>query len=360
MTCKALVIEEDPKVIEAVTEVLESLEHVGEVVHSQADAIKHLKGDEYAYVLCAIRIRARTGNGQARIQNTENLLEKMSTLPDRHLPPVVIMSDHGVGGHEEAVELMRLAISMSHRGVVDVIAKPFPGEGRTLDRVIKKVLKKHRRTRLNAKVTTQPEPITPFKGGVLAYHPRHIELCGETIAEDSRRGYAWQILQVLREANDRGKPVHLGSRALARKLKPPPEQNTVIRAVCSLRSRLAKIVRSRLGHDCGQEDVIANDEQGYHLAGGIVVEVYDEGGTLLGQVEAKGNNATAPRPALKLDNKHRWVMARLASEGKLIRREVEQQFGISDRTAKRVLGELSEAGLIEFDRTTHPGFYRLK
>ena len=63
--------------------------------------------------------------------------------------------------------------------------------------------------------------------GVLAYHPRHIELCGETIAEKSRRGLAWQILQVLRATSEHGKPVHLGSRALARKLDPQPEQNTV-------------------------------------------------------------------------------------------------------------------------------------
>jgi transcription initiation factor IIE alpha subunit len=47
-------------------------------------------------------------------------------------------------------------------------------------------------------------------------------------------------------------------------------------------------------------------------------------------------------------------------KGKLTRRAVEQEFDISGRTAKRLLGELTEADLIEFDRTTHPGFYRLK
>jgi len=217
--------------------------------------------------------------------------------------------------------------------------------------------------RVAAKGKEQPESLTPFTGGVLAYHPRHIELCGETIAEKSRRGYAWQILQVLRESNDHGKPVHLGSRALARKLKPQPEQNTLIRAVCSLRSRIAKIVRNRLGHECGQEDVIANDEQGYHLADGIVVEVYDEDGTLMGEGDGPGQRTQKPsraKLALRLNDKQRWVMARLASDGKLTRCEVEKQFGISGRTAKRVLGELSDAGLIEFDRTTHPGFYCLK
>lgn len=54
------------------------------------------------------------------------------------------------------------------------------------------------------------------------------------------------------------------------------------------------------------------------------------------------------------------MTARLASDGKLTRRDVEREFGISDRTAKRVLEELSEAGLIAFDRTVNPGFYRFR
>jgi len=63
---------------------------------------------------------------------------------------------------------------------------------------------------------------------------------------------------------------------------------------------------------------------------------------------------------LRLNDKQRWVVvAQLASDGKLTGRQVQREFGISDRTAKRVLGEPSDAGLIEFDRTTHPGFYRL-
>lgn len=52
-------------------------------------------------------------------------------------------------------------------------------------------------------------------------------------------------------------------------------------------------------------------------------------------------------------------MAELATGRQLTRRDIEQEFGISERTAKRVLGELSDVGLIEFDRTTRRGCYRL-
>jgi len=42
----------------------------------------------------------------------------------------------------------------------------------------------------------------------------------------------------------------------------------------------------------------------------------------------------------------------------LTRRRVEGHFGISLRTAKRELGELVEAGNVEFDDTRSPGHYR--
>jgi DNA-binding GntR family transcriptional regulator len=53
-------------------------------------------------------------------------------------------------------------------------------------------------------------------------------------------------------------------------------------------------------------------------------------------------------------------LTQLASGVKLTRRAIQEQFNVSDRTAKRYLGELAEAELIEFDRSEHPGFYRLR
>jgi DNA-binding response OmpR family regulator len=141
MKYKALVVEEDAEIVGLIVDALASLEHACDVVSSQEEALKRLAAEEYAYMLLAIAIRARSGNGCARIQNTENLLERMSEPSDRPVPPVIIMSDHAVSGPELTVDVMRLAMSMSRRGAVDVIAKPFPHAGRTLDRVIKKVLR---------------------------------------------------------------------------------------------------------------------------------------------------------------------------------------------------------------------------
>jgi len=353
---KVLIVEDEPKIkMETIDDCLQSLGHVSDWAQNQQDANGLLAANDYDLVLLDLQIPSRP-NGKASPEFGKNLLKQIRARKGRDGVPVILMTAQ----HQDCVGLLT---DLQECHVDGSIAKPFPTTGRTLAVVIEDVLEKHRRFRVAAKGKEQPEALTPFTGGVLAYHPRHIELCGETIAEKSRRGYTWQILQVLRKSNDHGKPVHLGSRALARRLKPEPEQNTLIRAVCSLRSRVAKIVRSRLGYECGQEDVIGKDEQGYHLADGIIVEVYDDDGTPVGHADGSGNGRskiTGGKPKLTLNDKQRWAMARLVENGTLTRREVEQEFDISDRTAKRVLGELSDAGLIEFDRTTHPGFYRLK
>ena len=352
---KVLVVEDERKIkIETIDDCLESMGHVSDWAQNQQDANGLLVANDYDLILLDLQIPSRPG-GKALPEFGKNLAKQIRARTGRDVPVILVTAQH-----QHCVDLM---IELQEIGIDGSISKPFPTSGRTLAVVIEEVMEKHRRFRLAAKAKGHQESLTPFAGGVLAYHSRRIELCGETIAEKSRRGYAWQILQVLCETNDKGKQVHLGSQRLTRRLDPEPVQNTLIRAICSLRSRVAKIVCSRLGHECGQEDVIANDEQGYHLADGIVVEVYDDEGTLLGQGDGAGSNAsktTGAKPVLRLNDKQRWVMAQLAADVKLTRRDVEDKFDISERTAKRVLGELTGNGMIEFDRSTYPGFYRLR
>ena len=353
---KVLVVEDDRKIkTEAIDDCLGSLGHESDWAQHQQEANGLLAANDYDLILLDLQIPSRAG-GKDSPEFGKNLLRQIQERKGRGTVPVILMTAY----HQQCVDMLT---DLQEIGVDGSISKPFPTSGRTLAVVIDEVMAKHRRFRLSAAARSEEEALAPFEGGVLAFHPSRIDLCGETIAEESRQGHAWQILQVLRETNSHGKLVHLGSRALARKLDPETTQNTLIRAVCSLRSRIHKVMRTRLGRACGQNDVLDNDDQGYYLRDWIVVEVYDEAGTLTGEasgVGRQGEKKAGAAPTLRLNDKQRWVMGRLASDGKLTRRAVQEEFGISDRTAKRVLGELSDAGLIDFDRTEHPGFYRLK
>ncbi len=140
MTRRALIVSNAPQLVGEITDALASLGHRWETACSQEEALERLKANAFDYVLSDISIPARSQNGVARIQNTENLLEQMPELSRKQVPPVILMSDYAVDTLKHTVDVMRLAMSMARLGVVDVIAKPFPQAGRTLDRVIKKVL----------------------------------------------------------------------------------------------------------------------------------------------------------------------------------------------------------------------------
>jgi len=135
----ALIVEDDPAIINLIADAMASLGHKYDIACSQEEALMRMDEKDYSYVLLDIQIPARAQNGMARVQNTENLLE---TISDRGkaAPPIIILSDYVVDGLEQTVDVMRLALSLGHKGAVDIIAKPFPTAGRTLDRVIKKVL----------------------------------------------------------------------------------------------------------------------------------------------------------------------------------------------------------------------------
>ena len=159
---RALVVEHDPEVIDVISEALESLEHTFDTACSQREAVKRLRETSYSYVLLDIDIPARSRTGAPRIQNTENLLEKITELKNGDSPPVIILSDYEANGLDATENVMRLAMSLSDKGASDIIKKPFATAGRTLDRVIKKVLGMPMRTRKSrGRAATADVAVTP-------------------------------------------------------------------------------------------------------------------------------------------------------------------------------------------------------
>ena len=131
----------------------------------------------------------------------------------------------------------------------------------------------------------------------------------------------------------------------------------------ALRDRITAIMQDHLGQQCDSDSVIANAGHGYHLRDWIVVEVHDAAGARVKEAERPATTE-APQAAFapsrqQLSERQRWVLAQLASGVKLQRRQIEEQFGISNRTAKRKLAELTAAGMIAFDESARPGFYRI-
>jgi hypothetical protein len=58
-------------------------------------------------------------------------------------------------------------------------------------------------------------------------------------------------------------------------------------------------------------------------------------------------------------DRQQWILERLRAAGKLTRQDVEKQFGVGEKQAKRELTALTAAGLARFVARPRPGYYAL-
>jgi len=138
----ALVVEDDPQSLDLIEDVLVVLDHKHDVAATLLEARRLARANEYSYILLDIEFPARSPRGIPRIQNAESFLEDLTAGKGDEAPPVIIMNDRAAGDLDLTEDMMRLAMSLCRKGAIDLIKKPFPTAGRTLDRVIKKVLGK--------------------------------------------------------------------------------------------------------------------------------------------------------------------------------------------------------------------------
>ena len=127
MKHKALLVDDDPKICESVSEILASLGHEHQQAHSQEAARALLAQGEFSYILLDLEIPVRDGGGFARLVNGENLLSEIRKMPKMRGVPVIVMTGYGSTGPSLAVRLMK-------KGAVDFVNKPFDGD--VLDRAI--------------------------------------------------------------------------------------------------------------------------------------------------------------------------------------------------------------------------------
>ncbi|NOT02383.1 MAG: DeoR family transcriptional regulator [Phycisphaerales bacterium] len=71
------------------------------------------------------------------------------------------------------------------------------------------------------------------------------------------------------------------------------------------------------------------------------------------------STTTASSLAWALNDRQHWVLEQLRAGGKLQRQDIEKHFRVAEKTAKRDLSDLVSRGLIVFERTPPPGYYRL-
>ena len=189
MTTSALIVEDDPQVMETIEDTLCSFGHEHVWVTNQFDAREALRSQDFQYVLLDLQIPAKPKRGGASKEFGVNLLREIRHHRAADQLPVVIMTAY-------SADCLDLTTELIDNGASDFIAKPFHDKQRPLAKVIRKVLRSPR-SRRTADHQQKPAEVQPFSGGEMVFHPTRVELCGVKICGDTKNGRIRKILDEL-------------------------------------------------------------------------------------------------------------------------------------------------------------------
>ncbi len=351
---KALIVEDDDRIIGSIEDTLYSIGHEHDWVTNQHDAREKLKQGDYNYVLLDLQIPAKPNRGGADKEFGFNLLKDIQRIKGPMRTPVIVMTAYTTDGLE-------LCIDMQDNGASDFIAKPFPNRGRTLATVIRDVLKDAASTNpvWARRAAGTQSPKVPFTGGDLEFYPNHAKLCGVRIITDRGTGQCMAVLNQLRRTDSRGQFVRMSGEDLVTAIDAKGGVGTITGCIQALRSNIINRL-GRAGLSVGRDDVIQHDAEGYVLRDWIVVRDGIDGTQRLAIPEVTIDGAVEDANAPKWNRRQLWIREQLEQGIPLERASIEREFGVSEKTAKRDLADLIQLGVVEYYRVGRVGAYRLR
>ena len=341
----ALVVEDDPHMMEAITDTLFTLGHDHVWATNLQDARELIQRRDFDYGMFDLQIPAMPGRAFAKTEHGIGALEEFQQKFAGRVPALVMT------GHHEFC--MNNSVPLRAKGAVDFIAKPFPLEGRTLGHVIRSILP--------APVVASPISGTQFQGGPLAFHRTTVDLLGVPIISNRGGGQAMALLRTLTNCDQAGRFVHRSAEDLVQSLGPHANIGTVTSCVRLVRTNASSRLKKLLGLDVGPHDVIGHEQQGYFLQDWITVQLADQASSNVPSTPLAESNVPAEFDNNVVDGlnpRQRWVLKELQRGAQVERTMLELRFGVSDKTAKRDLAGLTSMGLIEFVRAGNGGHYR--
>lgn len=354
---RALIVEDDPRIMESIVDVVESLGHEHVTASCQDDARQLLNGRPYSYALLDLEIPVKQGRSFPRIENGINLLRELVNQYGKQTP-VIVMTAHGNDGPHQGVDCMKM-------GAADYIPKPFPVRGRTLDKAILEALEHSGQAGAKASKGKRPSgPPCPFEGGRLSLFKRRVEICGVDVPISQSMH---KILKLLSEKRSSGKYAAYSAADLMDVLGTECGQNGIASQVLEFRNKLAQRLLDEANISCSRTDVINSGGPGYRLQEWITVELGTRAGAIVGAgatsdssvVDAGDDSVDESLGIDGLNERQCWAVSQLKQGVQLQIRHVIDRFGCSSTTAKRDLTALKAAGLVRFTGSARAGHYQL-
>ena len=369
MTLRALVVDDDPQIVEVVSDIVASLGHACDTAGGQDEARHQLATTTYDYFVLDLEIPVRAERSIARLQNGLNLLGELVAL---RLGPVIVITGYGNNGPDQGVECLKL-------GAADYVAKPFKREGKTLDGAITDALRKAGRLTANPVTRKPTTPPRHFDGGELQLLKKRIVVCG---VEVSITPLMHRILTVLSERRGNGKYAAFSGDELAEHdgVRCNRGQNGVSEAIHALRKRIAAKVLDEAHVEVGDHDIIRSKGEGYRISETVTFAVGARR-AVLATVGGNGNvpdreddvpdhvpvsgqhvpvdDPDVPEDVPDLNSRQKWVMAQIRKGIQVRINMMVTQFGCSQKTAKRDLSDLKDKQLVRFVGSPRAGHYVL-
>ncbi len=357
MKYHALVIDDSPDILEDVKGRLESLGHTCDCVGSQKLAQEKAASNGYSYVLLDLEIPFSFGKPSMQ-QCGKNLLKEIKATRGHEDIPVIVMTSHGHDTSDLATEVMR------GNGAVDYVKKPFPNDGRTLEKAIEDALAASGRSRPGAASQSEPyrdEPLQPFEEGEMAYFDDRIELCGIKVCGAVGSTRIRKILDELREKSDRGFYLAYSGSELAKRIGCSVGETGIACAVKEFRTKIVGALLGDLRIEVTRTDIIQSGGRGYRLTEKItVVNGNDPVRDSVNEPDDPDLDPVYDPENEQQDHRQEWILSQLRDRHPLQKKEIMAQFKCSSSTAKRLLSDLKAKGHIEFVGAAKTGHYEFK
>lgn len=347
---KALVVEDDPTIVDMVEDVLFSLSYEFDVATNQQDAKELLAKTQYSFVLLDLQIPAKANRGGADKQYGINLLKDIQRLNKPSPPPVIMMTAH-------VADCLDISVELQRNGVRDFISKPFHSKGRTLSSVIQSVLEssgdstepaeRSKPKQANGAREQSLMETSRFVGGELVFEEDRVTLCGQTVFLYTRSKQITQILEALNERTRAGTWVAKSGPELASAIGSTTGQNSITCSIRAFRDSAADVLQSQLGLICEKQDIIRSGGPGYRFHEWITV---------------RDKRKEEPKEDNHEDssiNRRDRILELLRDGAQLRSNSIASELGCSLKTVKRELDALRLAGRIEFIGPNKTGTYQL-
>ncbi|MAD80518.1 MAG: hypothetical protein CMJ50_06705 [Planctomycetaceae bacterium] len=391
MKPRALIVEDDERIIDSIEDALFSIGHEHIWVTNQFDAQEALQSGDFAYVLLDLQIPARPNRGGADKQYGINLLADIQRIKGPGQMPVIMMTAY-------TAECLDLTSELRAAGANEFISKPFKNNGRTLAQVIRKVLNRGKRNGDSNGSSATTQPPTPFTGGELILYSNRIEVCAVDIPLSKLMREAFGALNATRPS---GIYVAYTGEELAELIGCERGQNGIAEMIRDFRNRSTDLLLEHARVTCGRFDIIQSGGPGYRLNPQVKIRTATAERLAAGDTDEPVNSGNDPAndtddpandPVNAVDDpakvshdptndtddpvnrlgdpandpvndpaneRQRWILGELKKGAEIRVATVSARCGCSAATAKRDLAQLRKRQLIRFDGPSKTGSYRL-